>query len=142
MRRSSSGKSGQSLVEVALTLPVLLILFLGIAETGYWLFAHVQVSNAARAGAREGSLCRMLGTCGNLSTDIETAVFQEAQYLNLNTGNTTVTTTTSGTNPTAVGAIFTVTVNHNHTPLFVSDFIPMFPSPLPVRKSVTMRFSN
>jgi Flp pilus assembly protein TadG len=130
-------------VEVALTLPILLILFLGIAETGYWLFAHVQVTNAARAGAREGSLCRMLGTCANLSTDIETAVFQEAQYLNMNTSNTTVTTVTTGsTTPPAVGAVFTVTVNYNHTPLIVSDFIPMFPSPLPVQRTVNMSFSN
>jgi len=48
--------SGQSLVEFALTLPLLVLLLYGLVEFGFFLYAHVQVTNATREGARAGSL--------------------------------------------------------------------------------------
>lgn len=55
MRRRGD-KSGQSLVEFALVLPLLVLLLYGLAEFGFLLYGHVQVTNAAREGARAGSL--------------------------------------------------------------------------------------
>ena len=55
MRRPGD-KSGQSLVEFALALPLLVLLLYGLAEFGFLLYGHVQVTNAAREGARAGSL--------------------------------------------------------------------------------------
>ena len=49
MKRSAAG---QSLVEVALVLPVLLIILLGIFDFGRAVFAFNTVSNSARAAAR------------------------------------------------------------------------------------------
>ena len=49
-------KSGQALVEFALILPLLVTLLLGLGYFGFLLYAHVQVTNAAREGARAGSL--------------------------------------------------------------------------------------
>jgi hypothetical protein len=49
---------GQSLVEVALILPILSVLLMGIIEFGFLLYAHVQVANAAREAARAASLYR------------------------------------------------------------------------------------
>jgi hypothetical protein len=46
---------GQSLVEFALAVPLLALLLGGIASFGFLLYAHVQVSNATREGARAGS---------------------------------------------------------------------------------------
>lgn len=43
------------MVEVALVTPMLLTLALGIVEFGFLFSAYVQVSNAAREGARAGS---------------------------------------------------------------------------------------
>ena len=43
---------GQSLVEFALILPILLILMLGILDFGRAIFAYNSVSNGARSGAR------------------------------------------------------------------------------------------
>jgi len=43
---------GQSLVEMAITLPFLLILFLGMTEVGYYMFATISVHNTAREAAR------------------------------------------------------------------------------------------
>jgi len=55
---SSSRRWGQSLVELALVLPLLLMLLMGLMEFGMVLYAHVQVSNAAREAARSASLYR------------------------------------------------------------------------------------
>lgn len=43
---------GQSLVEMALVLPVLLLLLMGLFDFGRAIFAYNSVSNAAREGAR------------------------------------------------------------------------------------------
>jgi hypothetical protein len=48
--------SGQAVVEFALALPLLISLLIGLAYFGFLLYAHVQVTNAAREGARAGSL--------------------------------------------------------------------------------------
>jgi len=51
-RRESRGAKGQSMVELALTLPVLLIIFLGLIELAILLRAHLVVVNANREAAR------------------------------------------------------------------------------------------
>ena len=43
---------GQSLVELALTLPVLLLLLVGVLDLGRVYFAHMTLTNASREGAR------------------------------------------------------------------------------------------
>jgi len=55
-RRSHS--NGQALVEMAIIAPLLIILLTGVFEFGLVLYAHVQVSNAAREAARAASLYR------------------------------------------------------------------------------------
>jgi Flp pilus assembly protein TadG len=50
--------SAQSLVELALVIPLLIVLLTGVFEFGLILYAHVQVSNAAREAARAASLYR------------------------------------------------------------------------------------
>ena len=68
--RLSPRRPGQSLVELALVLPLLAVLLLGLVEFGMVLYAHVQVSNAAREAARSASLYRTtrypLDTNGNV----------------------------------------------------------------------------
>ena len=46
---------GQSLVELAFVLPLLLLLLVGIIEIGRFAFYSILVANAARAGAQYGS---------------------------------------------------------------------------------------
>lgn len=46
---------GQSLVEISLMLPVLFLLLLGAAQFGYLFYAHIEVTNAARAGVQYGA---------------------------------------------------------------------------------------
>lgn len=47
--------AGQSLVEFAITLPVLLMILLGVLDLGRLFFAYIAVNNAAREGARYGA---------------------------------------------------------------------------------------
>jgi Flp pilus assembly protein TadG len=47
--------SGQSLVELALILPVFVLLILGAVEFGQLAYAAIEVSNAARAGVQYGA---------------------------------------------------------------------------------------
>jgi|WetSurMetagenome_2_1015567.scaffolds.fasta_scaffold247222_2 hypothetical protein len=56
--RASRARSqrGQSAVEIALLLPLLLLILLGIIIAGFMFYAHIQVSNAVREGARAGSV--------------------------------------------------------------------------------------
>lgn len=49
---SRSRSAGQSLVEVAFVLPVLLLILLGIFDFGRAIYAYNTVSNAAREAAR------------------------------------------------------------------------------------------
>jgi hypothetical protein len=49
-------RRGQALTELALLLPLLALLLVGLIEFGFLLYAHVQVSSAAREGARAASL--------------------------------------------------------------------------------------
>src|SRR5258707_8994965 len=53
--RTSKREQGQSLVEVALVLPLLLLLLIGIIEIGRFAFYGILVANAARAGAQYGA---------------------------------------------------------------------------------------
>lgn len=55
LRFAGRHRRGQSLVELAMVTPMLFALVLGIAEFGFLFTAYVQVSNAAREGARAGS---------------------------------------------------------------------------------------
>jgi len=52
----SRREKGQSLVELAIILPFLLMILLGIIDFGRVFYAYVTITNASREGARYGSL--------------------------------------------------------------------------------------
>src|ERR1035437_109276 len=62
--------AGQSLVELALLLPIFVVLLLGAAKFGILLYDSIEVSEAARAGVAYGS--QSAATAGN------TALMQSA----------------------------------------------------------------
>lgn len=53
--RTLGPQSGQSLIELAFALPVLLLLAVGVIEMGRYAYIAVLVGNAARAGAGYGA---------------------------------------------------------------------------------------
>lgn len=147
MRKRRTAERGNSLVETALVLPVLMVLFLGIVEVAFLLFAHVQVANATREGARLGSLCRLHANCDTLTDVVKTTVLGEAQFLNMTDadsgGNTAVVVQPSSLAiAPAIGDPITVTVTYNYSPPFVSNFVPMFPTQIPVEHTLIMHFDK
>ncbi len=50
------GNRGQSLVELALTLPILMMILMGIIDLSFVLYASIQVAAASGEGARAGAL--------------------------------------------------------------------------------------
>lgn len=55
MSRFSSCERGQSVLELALVTPILLLLLVGIIEIGRFAYYSILVANAARAGAQYGA---------------------------------------------------------------------------------------
>jgi Flp pilus assembly protein TadG len=53
--RVRSPKTGQTVLELALLLPVLLVLCVGVIEFGRYAYFDILISNAARAGAQYGA---------------------------------------------------------------------------------------
>lgn len=55
MRDLQPSERGQNLVEITLLLPILLVVFFGMIEVGWWVHRYITVATAAREGARYGS---------------------------------------------------------------------------------------
>lgn len=55
-RRRDDGKRGQGLVEFALTLPLALVVMIGIIDMGWYFFQYVTLANIARKAARKGAV--------------------------------------------------------------------------------------
>jgi Flp pilus assembly protein TadG len=68
-------RSGQASVELALSLPLLLMMFLVVVETGRAFYIAISVANAARAGVQYGS--QSLTTAGD-SAGMTTAATNDA----------------------------------------------------------------
>jgi Flp pilus assembly protein TadG len=55
-----SARTGQSLVEFALVLPLILLLIMGVVDLGRGIFAYNEVADAAREGGRTGIINQTL----------------------------------------------------------------------------------
>ena len=53
--RQNGEEAGQAIVELALTLPILVLLLLGAVEFGRFALLAIEISNAAKAAAQYGS---------------------------------------------------------------------------------------
>ncbi len=92
-------EGGQSIVELALCMPLFLVLILGTAEIANVAWSAIQVQNAARAGAQFGSQSRAAAAD---TADIRTAARNDAPTLasmvvTPSTSCQCINTTTGGT---------------------------------------------
>jgi Flp pilus assembly protein TadG len=156
---------GQSAVEIALLLPILLFLLSGIIIVTLNFFAFIQVSNAAREGARAGSLYRLTMNNGSgvtLDTTVKNAIYNANGTLTPNDDvsalgflstsassfnvATDVVCTLNGSacgtftlnNPPQAGDQLEVRVTYHYTMPVVSQALPMFPQPLVIVRTVVM----
>ncbi len=105
------GQDGQAMVEMALVLPILLILCLGIFEFGRILGSFMVINNLARDGAR-------FGVVGNNDLEITNRVF--AGHAWLDEDNMTVSISPAFENRN-VGDALNVSVDYS-LPLMTSFF--------------------
>ncbi len=93
------GEAGQALVELALTMPLLILLLIGAAELARVAYAAIEVSNAARAGAQYGA---QSSTFSGDTGGIQNAAAADAGNLTgLNTSSSLSYTCSDGTTPTS-----------------------------------------
>jgi Flp pilus assembly protein TadG len=119
-RRRCCGEEGAELIEFALTLPILMVVLLGVIEFGFIFKEYEAVTNAAREGARLAVL-----PSGYTDADIEA---RANDYLTA-AGLDTVVVTVGPATEEAVGALCvttrTVTVPYPHTIAFLGGMVTL-----------------
>lgn len=103
--RVFSSQSGQGLVELALTVPMMVLLLLGAAEFAMVSYVAIEVANAAKAAAQYGA---QNTTTAADTTGMQTAAINDAGNLGLTNSDVTVTVANS---------VITVAVAYSFSPL-------------------------
>ena len=125
--RNRTLESGIAAVELALVLPILLIVVFAIINFAALMYDYIVMTNAAREGARWGSI--HTNTAFNCSTDA-TGNSDPCQVANsyaamqmINFGSSALTSTQASGDGTA-GSMVTVTVSYSYTGVgwFLSPF--------------------
>ncbi len=153
-RRRVDCQSGQSLMEFAIILPLLLVLLAGVIEIGRYTYASILVGNAARAGAAFGAQDHF--TAGNPNGIIAAAQNdfqnngQPLANLNVtsswvcscdNAGTMGTVDCVSGICPTGTNKVVSLQVTAHGT--FTSLFsFPGLPSTLNVTRSAILRIGT
>jgi Flp pilus assembly protein TadG len=151
--------AGQATVETALVLPALLVLLMGIIIAGFAFYAFIQVTNAAREGARAGSLYRItVATRPNgwtVDDEVKSAICNSSAntsalgYLKPASGcssisfnvNNDVTVTYVDVNSDTFyspGDQVTAQITYSYTLPIVSSFVRAIGNPMVIVRSVTM----
>jgi Flp pilus assembly protein TadG len=123
---------GAELIEFALTLPLLLLLVLGIIEFGFLFQEYEVVTNAAREGARIGALIPSAGYTTN-EAKTRTTDYLTAGGLDLARAVPVPTVVPSQIAITGTGKCIpavTVTVTYRHPVPFLSGIMAFFGSPM------------
>lgn len=96
---------GQAVVEMALVLPILIMLIFGIIEFGRILNTYMIVTNLSREGARQGAT-------GGTDAEIVTAVKSGTNSNQINPNNLTVIINPAANSPRARGSSVGVRVSY------------------------------
>lgn len=93
---------GQAFVELALVLPIFILLMIGAAEVGYLAYVSIEVSNAARAGVAYGAQNHITASD---AANIQLAATQDAPNISTLTATTSQSCSCSdGTSITCANA--------------------------------------
>jgi Flp pilus assembly protein TadG len=110
-RRTLRNQRGQAVTEFAVILPVLLLVLLAIYQFGVVFNNYIQVTAAAREGARKAAVSRANGNCATVQGIAITAARSSAPGLDQSKMAVTVTATCTN-NAYAPGTDTTVTVTY------------------------------
>lgn len=128
MRRLTRSEGGQSTLEFAMVLPMLLLLLMGIIEFGRIISSYMIINNLAREGARFAAV-------GKTDSQITTILLNEHATLDVDKLEVQFSPVYSAR---VKGEPLKVTVNY--TVDLITPLIPEFlPNPLPISSECTMR---
>jgi Flp pilus assembly protein TadG len=116
-------EKGQSLVEFALIVPVLVLLLLGIMDFARIFHAYLTIDHAGREAARVASIGKDVPT-------IKAKAVEQGTSIGLKTADVTATTGLSGTNAT-------VTIRYTIT--FLTPMVGNVVGPLTLEDTTIMR---
>ena len=151
LRRFVRAQSGAEVIEFALTLPLLLLVVLGIIEFGFLFQQYEVVTNAAREGARIAVLPTYSANATATETNVRARVNQYLTAGGLSTAAATIcggdmgcpgnwlpiTDTIFAGPPCLAVKVFPVTVQYAHPVPFVGGIITYFGRSLPA--TITLR---
>lgn len=124
-------EKGQSMVEFALTIPIVLFLLFGIVDFGRVFHAYLTIDHAGREGARAAAI-------GNSSGYVETVILDASNSLyDFSNSNITIgeEKVTEGTGTSAKYAVITL----NYSVDFITPFLNVIFSPIPIKDTTKMR---
>ena len=135
-RRTRLGEAGQALVEVAIALPILLALLVGIFEFARAYNVQQVITNAAREGAREGVLPN--------TTQAQTETRTNLRLADANIVSATVTYSCTGSGSCTTGDTVRVIVSVPYRFLFIGPVLSLFssgvdPGTITLQSTATMR---
>jgi len=129
---------------MAVLVPILLLILLGAIDLGRAFFSYVTVANAAREGARYGSV-HPLTSADEIAVRVRN---ETGTTLDLGAGNQLISVSRS---PVAITDTITVTVRYTFTTFFLGPFTqlvsgwwggPALPSNMPISARVAMPIST
>ena len=147
LNRFRRDEQGVQLIEMAIVIPILLVLFAGVAEFGRYFYEYTTLAKASRLGARY-----LVSKSLNSSVDYETLAKNMVVYGNTTGSGSPVLSGLSASNVqvtyagpvSGVPETVTVTiVSYPHVPLFDLGGLLRNPSlslAVDVKPSVTMRY--
>ncbi|MCF8010968.1 MAG: pilus assembly protein [Clostridiales bacterium] len=120
-------RRGQALVELALVIPILILILFGIMEFGRVFHSYLVITHAAREGARNGVISKDIN-------EIKQKAQNASPGLNLDINNDIAINPSTPT----TGDPLTVTINHE-VELYTPVLENILTDPVPLSTSCTMR---
>lgn len=128
-RKLIRDKRGQSLVELALVIPLLIIVLFGIIEFGRVFHSYLIITHASREGAR-------VGVVGQSNGEIQQRIQEAAPLANMDKLTITITPTDQGSR--TPGVPLTISIDYK-VELFTPVLGSILPNPVPLQAQTTMR---
>jgi Flp pilus assembly protein TadG len=116
MQKKTKIPKGATLIEFALVLPVIIILFLALCEFSILLYDKAVIDDASRKGARYGTMLTSVNYPTTASVVTYTTNYTSGKLINFSSTATSPTVTATQSNATPqFGDTLTVTVQYTYT---------------------------
>lgn len=128
----NKSQKGQTLIEFAFILPLLLVLLLGIIEFSVALYDKAVITNASREGARVGIVAQDRSNTTTIDNGIKSAVnnYCAGRLINFAGSSSPKSITITWPSTKTYGNPLAVNVQYDFNFIFISGFIPGLPNPL------------